>query len=63
MVEDLNGEIPRCVDGGREKIQGYRIRTRPLKKSDFDTAFDRIRVDAERGRKLESRFQEFARSN
>jgi katanin p60 ATPase-containing subunit A1 len=63
MVENLNGEIPRCVDGGREKIQGYRIRTRPLNKSDFDTAFDRIRVDAERGRKLESRFQEFARSN
>ncbi len=63
MVEDLNGDIPRCVDGGREKIQGYRIRTRPLNKNDFDTAFDRIRVDAARGRKLESRFQEFARSN
>ena len=63
MVEDLNGDIPRCVDGGKEKIQEYRIRTRPLNKRDFDMAFDRIRVDAERCRKLESRFMEFARSN
>ncbi len=63
MVEDLNGDIPGCVDGGKERIQEYRIRTRPLNKKDFDTAFDRIRVDAERCRKLESRFEQFAKTN
>jgi len=49
------------VDAGKEKIQDYRIKTRPLTKKDFDAAFDRIRVDSERCKKLESRFEEFSR--
>lgn len=63
MVEELNRDIPRCVDAGREAIEGYRLRTRPLRAGDFDVAFDRIRVDVERIRKLEARFREFSASN
>jgi SpoVK/Ycf46/Vps4 family AAA+-type ATPase len=63
MVEELNGEIPRCVDQGRESIEGYRLKTRPLQKGDFDAAFQKIRVDTERIRKLEARFRQFSESN
>jgi len=63
MVEDLNGDIPGCVDRGKEEIQEYRVRTRPLCKKDFDAAFDRVRVDPERCIKLGSRFEQFAKSN
>ncbi len=63
MVEELNGGIPRCVDGGREAIEAYKIKTRPLCKSDFEAAFQRVRVDVDRIKKLEARFREFAESN
>jgi katanin p60 ATPase-containing subunit A1 len=63
MVEELNGQIPHCVDGGREDIEGYKIKTRPLCKSDFEAAFQRVRVDVDRIKKLETRFREFAESN
>ncbi len=63
MVEELNSQIPRCVDAGRESIEGYQLKVRPLGKSDFDEAFRRIRVDVDRLKKLETRFREFAESN
>jgi SpoVK/Ycf46/Vps4 family AAA+-type ATPase len=63
MVEDLNSTIPKYVDESRQAIEGYRIKVRPLRSEDFDKAFDRIRVDTQRYRQLEQRFQEFAKSN
>jgi SpoVK/Ycf46/Vps4 family AAA+-type ATPase len=63
MVEELNGQIPQCVDAGRDSIEGYQLEVRPLVKSDFDEAFRRIRVDVDRLKKLEARFREFALSN
>jgi len=63
MVEELNSQIPRCVDAGREAIEAYRLKIRPLHKSDFDEAFRRIRVDVDKLKKLEARFREFAESN
>jgi hypothetical protein len=63
MVAELNGEIPRCVDAGRETIEEYKLKIRPLRNSDFDEAFQRIRVDTERCKKLAVRFREFAESN
>ncbi len=63
MVEELNGEIPRRVDAGRDDIEAYKIKTRPLRQGDFEAAFQRVRVDVERIRKLEARFKEFAESN
>jgi SpoVK/Ycf46/Vps4 family AAA+-type ATPase len=63
MVEELNGQIPHCVDAGREAIEGYRLKIRPLQKKDFDEAFKRIRVDTEKLKKLCTRFSEFAESN
>ncbi len=63
MVEELNGQIPHCVDAGREAIEGYRLKIRPLQKKDFDEAFRRIRVDTEKLKKLVLRFREFADSN
>jgi SpoVK/Ycf46/Vps4 family AAA+-type ATPase len=63
MVEDLNGQIPHCVDAGREAIEGYRLKIRPLQKRDFDEAFRRVRVDTEKLKKLVLRFREFAESN
>jgi len=63
MVEELNGQIPHCVDAGRESIENYRLKIRPLQKKDFDEAFRRIRVDTEKLKKLITRFREFAESN
>lgn len=63
MVEELNGDVPRVVDQGRERIEGYQIKVRPLTKADFDAAFERIRVDAPRQQELERRFQDFAAHN
>jgi katanin p60 ATPase-containing subunit A1 len=63
MIEELNGQIPKCVDAGREAIEGYRLRIRPLQKKDFDEAFKRIRVDTEKVKKLLTRFDEFSESN
>lgn len=63
MVEELNGDIPRHVDAGREMIEGYTIRIRPLKGKDFDLAFDRTRVDTGRYKEMEARFRKFAESN
>ncbi len=63
MVEELNGQIPHCVDGGRDAIESYKLRIRPLQKKDFDEAFKRIRVDTEKLKKLVTRFREFAESN
>ena len=63
MVEELNGQIPKCVDAGREAIEGYKLRVRPLQKKDFDEAFKRIRVDTEKIKKLVTRFREFEESN
>jgi katanin p60 ATPase-containing subunit A1 len=63
MVEELNGQIPKCVDAGREAIEGYKLRIRPLQKKDFDEAFKRIRVDTEKIKKLVTRFHEFEESN
>jgi len=63
MVEELNGQIPQCVDAGRESIESYRLRIRPLRRRDFDEAFKRIKVDTEKVKKLVTRFQEFAASN
>ncbi len=63
MVEELNGQIPKCVDAGRESIEGYKLRIRPLQKRDFEEAFKRIRVDTDKLKKLVTRFQEFAASN
>lgn len=63
MVEELNGQIPHCVDGGRADIEAYKIKTRPLRKNDFETAFQRVRVDVDHIKKLETRFREFAEIN
>ncbi len=63
MVEEMNIDIPKLVDRGRDEIQNYRLRTRPLTKRDFDIAFDRIRVDVERYKQLELRYRAFAESN
>jgi len=63
MVEDLNSAIPKFVDEGRPAIEGYRIQVRALAKSDFDKAFDRIRVDTTRYRQLEERYREFSGNN
>jgi katanin p60 ATPase-containing subunit A1 len=63
MVEELNGQIPGCVDSGRAAIEAYKIKTRPLQKKDFDEAFKRIRVDVEKLKKMVERFREFAQSN
>ena len=63
MVEELNGQIPQCVDGGREAIESYKLRIRPLQRRDFDEAFKRIRVDVDRLKKLVARFGEFAETN
>ena len=63
MVEDLNSAIPGTVDQGRDAIEGYRVKVRALAKADFSKAFDRIRVDAERYRRLEERYREFAGKN
>jgi katanin p60 ATPase-containing subunit A1 len=63
MVEELNGQIPKCVDSGREAIESYKLKIRPLQKKDFDEAFTRIRVDTEKLKKLVERFREFAVSN
>jgi len=63
MVEELNGQIPKCVDAGREAIEGYKLRIRPLQKKDFDEAFKRIKVDTEKIKKLVTRFREFEQSN
>jgi katanin p60 ATPase-containing subunit A1 len=63
MVEELNGQVPQCVDAGRDSIEGYQLRIRPLQKKDFDEAFRRIRVDIEKLKKLCARFSEFAASN
>lgn len=63
MIEDINGTIPKYVDEGRESIEGYQIKLRPLIQSDFDRAFDRIRVDTPKYKQLEKRFREFAESN
>ena len=63
MVEELNGQIPKCVDAGREAIEGYKLRVRPLQKKDFDEAFKRIRVDTEKIKKLVTKFREFEESN
>jgi katanin p60 ATPase-containing subunit A1 len=63
MVEELNGQVPKCVDAGRDAIEGYKLKIRPLQKKDFDEAFKRIRVDTERLKKLVTRFREFAESN
>jgi SpoVK/Ycf46/Vps4 family AAA+-type ATPase len=62
MVEELNGEIPRCIDAGLEDIEAYKIKTRPLRESDFEAAFQRVRVDVDRIKKLQARFHEFAKS-
>ena len=63
MIEELNGQIPKCVDAGREAIEGYKLRVRPLQKKDFDEAFKRIRVDTEKIKKLVTKFREFEESN
>lgn len=63
MVEELNRDVPRFVDEGREKIESYQLKVRPLTRHDFDAAFERIRVDADRQRELEQRFREFADRN
>jgi SpoVK/Ycf46/Vps4 family AAA+-type ATPase len=63
MIEELNGQIPKCVDAGREAIESYKLRIRPLQKKDFEEAFKRIRVDTEKIRKLLTRFDEFSESN
>jgi SpoVK/Ycf46/Vps4 family AAA+-type ATPase len=63
MVEDLNSAIPKFVDQGRDAIEGYRIKVRGLAKNDFDQAFERIRVDTDRYRRLEERYQEFSGKN
>jgi katanin p60 ATPase-containing subunit A1 len=63
MVEDLNSGIPKVVDQGRDAIEGYRIKVRGLGKSDFDKAFERIRVDTDRYRRLEERYKEFSGKN
>jgi nitrogen fixation/metabolism regulation signal transduction histidine kinase len=63
MVEELNGQIPACVDSGREAIEAYKLRIRPLQKRDFEEAFKRIRVDVEKLKKMVDRFHEFAQSN
>jgi len=63
MLEELNGEIPGVVDKGREAIEAYQLKVRPLTRCDFDTAFERIRVDTDRCKELETRFREFAHSN
>jgi katanin p60 ATPase-containing subunit A1 len=63
MVEELNGQIPKCVDAGREAIEGYKLRIRPLQRKDFEEAFKRIRVDTEKVKKLLTRFDEFSESN
>jgi katanin p60 ATPase-containing subunit A1 len=63
MVADLNGQIPQCVDAGRDAIESYRLKIRPLRKRDFEEAFKRIRVDVDRLKKLVAKFQEFGESN
>jgi katanin p60 ATPase-containing subunit A1 len=63
MVEDLNSTIPKYVDESRHAIEGYRIKVRPLRNTDFERAFERIRVDTQRYQQLEQRFQAFAASN
>jgi katanin p60 ATPase-containing subunit A1 len=63
MVEELNGQITQCVDAGREAIEGYRLRVRPLQRRDFEEAFRRVRVDVEKLKKMVLRFREFAESN
>ncbi len=63
MVEELNGEIPHRVDAGREAIEAYTMRIRPLRRDDFDKAFLRVRVDTDRYKKLEARFRDFSESN
>jgi SpoVK/Ycf46/Vps4 family AAA+-type ATPase len=63
MVEELNGQIPKCVDSGREAIEAYKLKIRPLQKKDFDEAFKRIRVDTEKLKKLVERFRDFAEIN
>jgi katanin p60 ATPase-containing subunit A1 len=63
MVEELNGQIPRCVDAGRDAIESYKLQIRPLQKKDFDEAFRRIKVDVEKLKKLCARFSEFGASN
>ena len=63
MVEELNGQIPRCVDGGREAIESYKLKIRPLERRDFDKAFQAIRVDVDRLKKLVGEFHEFGENN
>ena len=63
MVEEMNGDIPKLVDGGRRSIEEYSLRTRPLSRKDFDSALDRIRVDVSRYKELEERFRSFAAAN
>ena len=63
MVEDLNRTVPELVDRGREAIEQYELKVRPLSEADFRSAFDRVRVDIVRQKELENRFREFAASN
>jgi len=63
MVEDLNRTVPELVDRGREAVEAYELKVRPLSQSDFKSAFDRVRVDVARQKELDARFREFAASN
>lgn len=63
MVEDLNRTVPDLVDRGREAIEQYELKVRPLSQGDFRSAFERIRVDVARQKELDEKFTEFAKSN
>ncbi len=43
MISDMNTEIPKIVEKGREAIQNYNIKVRPLNKNDFDRIFSVIK--------------------
>jgi len=45
MVAEVNPEIPSLVDQGLAAIQGYTIRVRPLKRTDFEPVLARLVPD------------------
>ena len=42
MVTEENPSLVRLVDKGKEAVEQYQIKIRPLSKADFDVAFDSI---------------------
>lgn len=57
MVAEMNRDVPKKVDAGRNAIESYELKLRPLSQIDFDKAFEKVKVDRKKLAEQEEKYQ------